>query len=139
MNHLSRLAYDISDVYSDALQQLKDLRAAGRLNAADFEILTTTTRPDDAITLLKDVMLVASNDQAKKKKPKIQGVVDALVQRLFKFESAIEMIVSSAPQVMGVNVAGLVWGSLKFVLIVSGFRAFQRYGMTLTGCETGCT
>ena len=50
---------------------------------------------------------------------KIGGVFKSLLERLSKFETAIDMLAQSSPQVLGLSLVGLIWGSLKILLVVS--------------------
>ena len=50
---------------------------------------------------------------------RIKGVVKSLLERLSKFEIAIDVLASSSPHVFGLSLIGLIWGSLKIFLVVS--------------------
>ena len=52
---------------------------------------------------------------------RIGGVFKSLLERLGKFEAAIDMLAQASPQVLGLNLVGLIWGSLKILLVVSSF------------------
>ena len=50
---------------------------------------------------------------------KFRRVFNSLLERLGKFETAIDMLAQSMPQVMGLSLVGIIWGSIKVLLIVS--------------------
>jgi len=107
--------YALKDVYLDAHKQLRNLKAAGQLSADDFQIITAKAQPDDLRTLVNDAIHRSSAADAKR----AQDIVHRLVIFLKRFENALDMIVQSLPQIMGLSLAGLIWGGLKFVLVVS--------------------
>jgi hypothetical protein len=50
---------------------------------------------------------------------KFRPVLNSLLERLGKFETAIDMLAQSMPQVMGLSLVGIIWGSIKVLLVVS--------------------
>jgi hypothetical protein len=50
---------------------------------------------------------------------KFGRVFRSLFERLGKFETAIDMLAQSMPQVMGLSLVGIIWGSIKILLVVS--------------------
>ena len=49
---------------------------------------------------------------------KFRRVFGSLLERLGKFETAIDMLAQSMPQVMGLSLVGIIWGSIKILLVV---------------------
>jgi hypothetical protein len=101
----------LQSVHDDAIKQLQD---AGRLSAADYERIEGAT--------LQEVL--ASVDNAVTRNPNARGVFKSLLERLGKFENAIDMLVQSSPQILGLSLVGLIWGSLKIFLVVSRYLCY---------------
>jgi len=121
---MCRRAYDLKDIYLDAHKQLKDLQVAGQLSADDFQMITAKTKADDLKTLAYSVRKSSPHSKG------AQDIIPRLVVSLKRFENAIDMIVQSSPPIMGLNLVGLIWGGLKFILVVS--RRVGRMIFTLT-------
>lgn len=122
---VSHSAYTLDSIYAEAIGQLKTLRDSGRLSSSDYDMLTTTKSPQDVLTFV-DEAIKKSNAAHPIAKTRIGAVVEPLLQRLERFGAAIDMIVQSLPQIHGMNLIGLVWGGIKFVVVVSQFRDFDR-------------
>ena len=52
-------------------------------------------------------------------KQKLKAIAELLSHRLERFSMAIDMLAQSSPQVMGLSLIGLLWGSFRFFLVVS--------------------
>jgi hypothetical protein len=98
----------LQSVQDDAIKQLQD---AGRLSATDYKRIDGTTLEG----------LLASVDNTVARNTNAIGVFRSLLERLGKFEKAIDMLVQSSPQVLGLSLVGLIWGSLKVFLVVSHY------------------
>jgi hypothetical protein len=99
----------LQSVHDDAIKQLQD---ASRLSSADYLRIEGAT--------LQEVLASVDNTIARNvNAAKIGGVFKSLLERLGKFEKAIDMLAQSTPQVLGLNLVGLIWGSLKIFLVVS--------------------
>jgi hypothetical protein len=99
----------LQSVHDNAIKRLQD---AGRLSSADYDRINGTdlqgilASVDDAIAQTTNAV-------------KVGRVFKSLLERLGKFESAIDMLAQSSPQVLGLSLVGLIWGSLKIFLVVS--------------------
>jgi hypothetical protein len=107
-------------VRAAALQQLKE---TGLLTPAEYAGVEGTASLQDILRSVDEINLrdITTRPQAKK----ITGVLKSLFQRLGKFESAVDMLAGSMPQVCGFNLVGIIWGSLKLFIAVSP-RSFFR-------------
>ena len=105
-------------MYADALKQVRDLRGAGRLSSAHYDTITGTSTPKDVLASVNDAIL-RHGDAKSTTKTRMQNMGESLRPRLERFGTAIDMLAQSSPQVMGVNLVGLLWGTLKFFVVVS--------------------
>lgn len=110
-------AYTIESVYTEALKQAKSLQSSGSLPDKYSEILLETNNPEDLLSLL-------DNDGSQQSRIGVHGkplndTVRSIVARLDRYADAIDMIAQSSPQAFGLNVVGMIWGSLKFLLVVA--------------------
>jgi len=113
-----RSSYTLESIYVDALKQLDALKADRRLSEDDFKIVTTTTSPAEILDLVnKSILKNALAEPTVKKR--IVEVVEPLLLRLERFGAVIDMIVQSTPQIFGLNLVGLVWGSIMYLMVVS--------------------
>jgi hypothetical protein len=111
-------AYNLESIYAEAIGQLRTLRDIGRLSSSDYDMLTKAKGPQDMLAFVDEAIKIsqAAHPDAKKR---ISAVVEPLLQRLERFGSAIDMIVQSLPQIHGLNLIGLVWGGIRFMMVVS--------------------
>jgi hypothetical protein len=107
----------LQSVHDDAIKQLQD---EGRLSAADYQRIEGTTL--ERVLALVDNAVARTTNAAK-----IGGVFRSLLERLGKFERAIDMLAQSSPQVLGLSLVGLIWGSLKIFLVVSYLRSHLSF------------
>ena len=101
----------LQNVHDDAIKQLQDAR---RLSPDDYRRIEGTTLQD--ILVATDAVVARTTSVMR-----IGGVFKSLLERLGKFEAAIDMLAQSSPQVLGLSLVGLIWGSLKILLVVSSF------------------
>jgi hypothetical protein len=108
----------LDEVYKHALQDLKLRRDTGCLSMSDYEIIANTSRIEDVLKTLNDAVL-----RQTKTHPNIEqwlcSTRGPLLRRLEVFGAAIDILAQSSPQILGVSLVGLTWGSLKFLIIVS--------------------
>ena len=108
------LPITLESVRAAALQQLKE---TGLLSPAECARVESTADLQD---ILQSVDEIVSRDiTTRPQAEKVTGVLKSLLQRLGRFESAIDMLVGSMPQVCGFNLVGVIWGSLKLFIAVS--------------------
>lgn len=110
--------FDVQDVYQDAVLQLQRATTAGQLSQREFEILTKTTDPKDVIKTLQEA-IEASTVICQSSTLHIRDVIEPMLLRFERFGSAIDLLAQSSPNAFGINICGLVWGSMKFLLTVS--------------------
>ena len=111
-------SYTLESVYADALKQVKDLRDAGRLSSAHYDTITGTSTPKDVLASVNDAILRHA-DAKSTTRARVQNMGESLRLRLERFGTAIDMLVQSSPQIMGLNLVGLLWGTLRFFIVVS--------------------
>lgn len=114
-------AFTLETVYADALDKLQGLRDSGRLSPRDYNIITGTHNLQDLNLLL--VNAAASTDEGSRSPSgmiRVRNLIESLLLRLERFGSALDMLAQSSPAMISVNVVGLIWGSLRFLITVSG-------------------
>ncbi|KAF7986442.1 hypothetical protein HWV62_31201 [Athelia sp. TMB] len=109
-------SYDLESIYQDALNQLQSMRVRGQITSADYDLITTTRKPSEILGAVQGAIASQTHSDARSR---VSQVVEPLLERLERFGSAIDMIVGAVPQIMGVSVLGLVWGSFKFLMIMA--------------------
>jgi hypothetical protein len=110
-NSVPKPPLTLQNVHDDAIKQLQD---AGRLSPDGYRRIEGTTLQD--ILVAVDTVVTRTTNVTR-----IGGVFKSLLERLGKFEAAIDMLAQSSPQVLGLSLVGLIWGSLKILLVVSSF------------------
>ena len=77
-----------------------------------------TEKPEDILDTLQEAIEknVALHADTKRR---AQSVLEPLLLRLERFSSTIDILAQSSPQAMGLNLVGLIWGSVRFLLVVS--------------------
>jgi hypothetical protein len=116
----------LESVRAAALQQLKE---TGLLSSAEYAGVEGTAGLQDILQSVDEIISrdITTRPQAEK----VTGVLKSLFQRLGKFESAIDMLAGSMPQVCGFNLVGMIWGSLKlFIAVSSGFFLSECFPRT---------
>ena len=106
------LPITLDSVRAAALQQLK-----GLLSPAEYAMVEGNANLKDIFQSVDEIISrhITTRPQAEK----VTGVLKSLLQRLKRFESAIDTLVDSMPQVCGFNLVGVIWGSLKVFIAVS--------------------
>ncbi|KAF7965512.1 hypothetical protein HWV62_43094 [Athelia sp. TMB] len=92
------------------------MRARGQITSADYDLITTTRKPSEILGAVQGAIAPQTKSDAR---TRVSQVVEPLVERLERFGSAIDMIVGAVPQIMGVSVLGLIWGSFRFLMIIA--------------------
>ena len=111
-------SYTLETIYAGALDQIKKLRDAAKLSSADYDMITGDSRPEDVLTFMNDTILRHASYQSNKR-IRVREKVKPLLEGLERFGGVIDIFASSSPQVHGVNPARLIWGFMKFLLLVS--------------------
>lgn len=109
-------SYGLQEIYTSAIQELKVRKEKGGLSESDFELITNCSSLDD---VLEQFQTLAQQHEEGKAKQKIWKIGESLVNQLERFGVAIDMLAQSMPEVAGVNPIGIIWGSFRFLLIVS--------------------
>lgn len=105
--------FTLESVYIDALSQVERLHGSGTLSKKHYNILLHTTRLEDLLTTCEKSAKLKHDQNG------ISKTITSAVTRITRYSDAIDMIAQSSPQAYGLNVVGLVWGSLKFLLVVA--------------------
>ncbi len=114
---LNNGTYTIDSIYRDALALLDRTQGFGQLPAKYHEILTSTKIADDLLSCLD--LIDNSSTQTTASKGRLKKATASTVARLRRYSDAIDMIAQSSPQAFGVNVTGIVWGSVKLLLVIA--------------------
>jgi hypothetical protein len=101
----------LQSVHDDTIKHLQEV---SRLSSADYQRIGCATLQEAPASVDNTV---AQNTRG----AKIGGVFKSLLERLGKFEKAIDMLAQSSRQVLGLSLVGLIWGSLKLLLVVSRY------------------
>ncbi|KZP17601.1 hypothetical protein FIBSPDRAFT_25658 [Athelia psychrophila] len=101
-------SYDLRAIYQGAIDQLQGMRDAGQLSSADYDLITSTSKPGE-------ILLPVGTANASR----ISAAVEPLLSLLEKFGTAMDLVMQFSPEFMSVNILGIVWGSIKFMMAVS--------------------
>ena len=96
---------------------LETLKDDGRLSQSDFDIIMRLSQPADVLASISKKMQNIQSDLDKKQR--LFKIVEPSLLRLERFSNAIDVLAQSSPQILGLNLVGLLWGSLKLIIIVS--------------------
>ncbi|KAA6409811.1 MAG: hypothetical protein FRX48_06423 [Lasallia pustulata] len=111
-------SYTLETIYAGALDQIKELRDTGKLSSADYDMITGDSTPGDVLTFMNDTILRHARSQSDKQ-TRVREKAKPLLEGLERFGGVIDIFASSSPQVHGVNPARLIWGFMKFLLLVA--------------------
>ncbi|KAA6409989.1 MAG: hypothetical protein FRX48_06603 [Lasallia pustulata] len=111
-------SYTLETIYAGALDQIKKLRDAAKLSSADYDMITGDSRPKDVLTFMNDTILRHASFQSNKR-IRVREKAKPLLEGLERFGGVIDIFASSSPQVHGVNPARLIWGFMKFLLLIA--------------------
>ncbi|KAF7972002.1 hypothetical protein HWV62_19285 [Athelia sp. TMB] len=92
------------------------MRARGQITSADYNLITTTSKPGEILDAVQGAIASQTHSDAR---TRISQVVKPLLERLERSGSAIDMVIGAAPQIVGASVLGLVWGSVRFLMIMA--------------------
>ena len=110
--------YTLETIYNEALQEVKSLHASGKLSQVYDDIFTTTKTPQDLLSIVHRVNERRTEKQSQSKHA-LYNAVSSTVKRLDRYAGAIDMLAQSSPQAFGLNIVGLIWGSLKVLLVIA--------------------
>jgi len=102
--------FTLKTVYNDALREVTELHERGKLSDEYYDTIVNTKNTDDLLAPLK-TKLEARKD--------IAPIVQSALARLKRYGGCIDMLAQTMPQAFGVNIVGMLWGSLKFVIVIA--------------------
>ena len=117
-----RSSYTLETIYAGAVEQIKDLQDKGNVSQAEVDLITRTTTAQQFFDYTEGQ--ISSNASLSVHRSKTTETMQALLLRIKGFESALDMLAQSSPQILGINIVGLIWGTLKFVIVVSFAQRF---------------
>lgn len=111
--------YDLELIYKEAVDQLQSMRDVDQLSSVDHDLITSTRNPGEVILTVEDALAKFSENQLNSSR--ISTSVMPLILLFERFGMAIDMVMQfhGSTQFLGVSIVGLVWGSIKFLIIVS--------------------
>lgn len=119
-------SFDLQSIYQDALKKLQLMRDQGKITSANYDLIANTKDPAEI-----EGVVTASQAQPETTKRALK-VVRPLLEQLKRFGPALDVFAGAAlPQSMGVNFLGLVWGSIKFFMVVSVIQFLRRSAVQL--------
>lgn len=110
-------SYTLETIYAGAVEQIKDLQDKGNISQAEVDLITRTTTAQQFFDYTKGQ--ISSNASLSVHRSKTMETMQALLLRIKGFESALDMLAQSSPQILGINIVGLIWGTLKFVIAIA--------------------
>ena len=129
-------SYTLETIYNEAMEEVKALHASGKLSDEYYSSLISTKRPEDLHLIVegKNKRRVEGQTRAKRS---LNTIVSSTVKKLERYAGAIDMIAQSSPQALGLNIVGLVWGSLKVLMIIAQdiAKSFEMIDQTLYDLE----
>ena len=127
-------SYTLETVYDEAMEEVKALHASGKLPDEYYTSIINTKRPEDLHLIVKEENKRQVVGQTRAKRS-LNTMVSSTVKKLERYVGAIDMIAQSSPQALGLNVVGLVWGSLKVLMIIAQdiTQSFEMIEQTLHG------
>ncbi|KAF7986444.1 hypothetical protein HWV62_31205 [Athelia sp. TMB] len=103
----------LKSIHDKALEHLRSMRDKKQISATHYDLIANTRKPDE----IKAV--VEASQTRSRAADLVWKAAEPLLARLDVYGPAMDAIAGAAPQLMGVNVVGLVWGSIKFVLVTA--------------------
>ncbi|GAB1309888.1 hypothetical protein MFIFM68171_00098 [Madurella fahalii] len=107
--------FGLKDVYEGAVRELKTRKDNGDLSRSDFDLITRSTGILDLMSQVQDVIV---DRQQHAKGRRVLAIGDSVLKKLQAFGSAIDMLVQSVPDVLDMGIVGLLWGTLRFFLLI---------------------
>ncbi|KAF7972000.1 hypothetical protein HWV62_19281 [Athelia sp. TMB] len=107
-------SYDLESIYQDTLKQLQAMRDQKLISPAHYDLIANTKGPAEI-----EGVVTASQTQSETTN-RVLKVVRPLLEQLERFGPTLDAIAGAAPpQFMGVNMLGIVWGSIKFFMVIA--------------------
>ena len=129
-------SYNLETIYNEAMEEVKALHASGKLSDEYYSGLISTKRPEDLQLIVEEENKRRVEGQTRAKRG-LNTIVSSTVEKLERYAGAIDMIAQSSPQALGLNIVGLVWGSLKILMIIAQdiAKSFEMINQTLHDLE----
>ncbi len=129
-------SYTLETVYDEAMEEVKALHASGKLPDEYYTSIINTKRPQDLHLIVEEENKRQVVGQTRAKRS-LNTMVSSTVKKLERYAGAIDMIAQSSPQALGLNIVGLVWGSLKVLMIIAQdiAKSFEMIDQTLHDLE----
>lgn len=129
-------SYTLESIYDEAMEEVKALHASGKLPDEYYNSIIHTIRPEDLHLNIEQENTRRVEKQSRAKRI-FNTVVSRTVEKLERYAAAIDMTVGSLPKVSGLNPVGLVWGSLKVLMIIAQdiAESFEVIDQTLHDLE----
>ena len=129
-------SYTLETIYNEVMEEVKTLHASGKLSDEYYSSLIQTKRPEDLHLIVEEENKQRVEGQTRVKRS-LNNIVSSTVEKLERYAGAIDMIAQSSPQALGLNIVGLVWGSLKVLMIVAQdiAKSFEMIDQTLHDLE----
>ena len=128
--------YTLETIYNEAMEEVKALHTSGKLSDEYYSILVSTKRTEDLHLIVEEENKRRVEGQTRAKRS-LNTIVSSTVKKLERYDAAIDMIIGSLPRVSGVNPVGLVWGSLKILMVIAQdiVESFEMIDQTLHDLE----
>ena len=129
-------SYTFETIYNEAMEEVKALHSSGKLTDKYYFSLISTKRPEDIHRVVEEENKRRIQGQTRAKRS-LNSIVSSTVEKLERYASAIDIIAQSSPQALGLNIVGLVWGSLKVLMILAQdiAKSFEMIDQTLHDLE----
>lgn len=129
-------SYTLETIYDEAMEEVRALHASGKLSDEYYNSIIRTKQPEDLHLIVDEENKQRVESQTRAKRS-LNTVVSSTVKKLERYASAIDMIAQSSPQALGLNIVGLVWGSLKVLTVIAKdiAESFEMIDQTLHDLE----
>ena len=129
-------SYTLETIYNEAMEEVKALHASGKLSDDYYSNLISTKRPEDLHLIVEGENKRRVEGQTRAKRS-LNTIMSSTVEKLERYAGGIDMIAQSSPQALGLNIVGLVWGSLKVLMIIAQdiTKSFEMIDQTLHDLE----
>lgn len=103
----------LHSIFKEAVKELQH-----KLDPTDFDIIRRAQSIQDVLKAVDDALKQSNLISRHVRFARFRGAMANVVRWLDKNGAAIDMVVQSSPQICGLSVMGLIWGGLKFLIIV---------------------
>ena len=103
----------LHSTFKDVVGQLQH-----KLDPADFDIIRRAQSVQDVLKAVDDALKQSNLAHEQSRFARFREAMANVVRWLDKNSNAIDMVVQSTPQICGLSLMGLIWGGLKFIVIV---------------------